>query len=127
VIFDANGALVGNTTPDWVSAKLFEGASANPPVNWARIKAPRLGIFALFTLEARQPYYWYLTADEQAAFDAAWPSNVAWHEETIGKFAEGNSAHTFLLPGAPHYVYLTNEAEVVRWMRPFLGLPMGGE
>lgn len=127
VIFDANGVLVGNTTPDWVRAKLFEGASANPPVTWARIKAPRLGIFALFTLEARQPYYWYLTADEQAAFDAAWPSNVAWHEETIGKFAEGNSAHTFLLPGAPHYVYLTNEAEVVRWMRPFLGLPMGGE
>jgi len=52
---------------------------------------------------------------------------VAWHEETIGKFAEGNSANTFLLPGAPHYVYINNEAEVVRWMRQFLGLPLGGE
>jgi non-heme chloroperoxidase len=127
VIFDANGALVGNTTPDWVSAKLREGASANPPVNWARIKAPRLGIFALPTLEARQPWYWYLTADDQAAFDAAWPPMVDWFQETVGKFAEGNSANTFLLPGAPHYVYINNEAEVVRWMRPFLGLPMGGE
>ena len=85
-------------------------------MNWASIKAPRLGIFALFTLEARQPWYWYLTAAEQAAFDAAWPPIVAWHEETIGKFAAGNSANTFLLPGAPHYVYINNEAEVVRWM-----------
>ena len=127
--FDANGAIVDETTPDWVSAKLLEGVagSVNPPVNWATIEAPRLGIFALYTIEARQAWYWYLTAADQAAFDAAWPPIVAWHEETIGKFAEGNAANTFLLPGAPHYVYMNNEAEVMRWMRQFFGLPLGGE
>src|SRR5262245_41800875 len=80
--FDANGAIVDFTTPDWVSAKLLAGVagSVNPPVNWANIKAPRLGIFALFTLEARQPWYWYLTAADQAAFDEVWPPIVAWHE-----------------------------------------------
>jgi len=129
VTFDANGAIVDSTTPDWVSAKLFErvAGSVNPPVNWATIEAPRLGIFAPSTLEARQPHYWYLTAADQAAFDAAWPAFVAYQEETIGKFAEGNAAHTFLLPGAPHYVYINHEAEVVRWMRPFFGVPLGGE
>jgi pimeloyl-ACP methyl ester carboxylesterase len=127
VKFDATGAIVDDTTPDSIAEKIAEGVAATPPTNWARIKAPRLGIFALFTIEARQPWYWYLTAAEQAAFDEAWPPIVAWHEETINKFAEGNSANTFLLPGAPHYVYINNEAEVVRWMRQFLGVPVGGE
>jgi pimeloyl-ACP methyl ester carboxylesterase len=127
--FDANGAVTGSTTPDWVDAKLFEGVAGavNPPTNWASIKAPRLGIFALFTVEARQAYYWYLTAAEQAAFDEAWPPIVAWHEETIGKFADHNPIPLLILPGAPHYVYITHEADVVRAMRPFLGLPVGGE
>jgi hypothetical protein len=84
--------------------------------------APRLGIFAEFTLEARQPWYWYLDADERAEFDAAWAPIVAWHRETIAKFAKENAARAFRLPGAPHYVYIDNEAEVVRWMREFLGI-----
>ena len=128
VEFDRHGALTGSTTPDWVSTKLLEGVagSVNPPVNWANIDAPRLGIFALFTLEARQAWYWYLTSAEQAAFDEAWAPIVAWHEETIGKFAANNLLHTLLLPGAPHYVYINHETEVVREMRKFFGLPVGG-
>ena len=128
VQFDANGAITGSTTPDWVSAKLLAGVagSVNPPVHWANIEAPRLGIFALYTLEARQPWYWYLTSAEQAAFDEAWPPIVAWYQETIRKFADNNPVPPLLLPGAPHYVYINHEAEVVREMRQFFGLPVGG-
>ena len=128
VQFDANGALTGPTTPDWVSTKLLEGVagSLNPPVNWANIDAPRLGIFALFTIEARQPWYWYLTSAEQAVFDEVWPPIVAWQRDTIGKFAYKNPIHPLILPGVPHYVYINNETEVVREMWKFLGLPVGG-
>jgi hypothetical protein len=126
VKFDATGAIVDSTTPDWIADKIAEGVAATPPTNWANIKAPRLGIFALFTIEARQPWYWYLTAAERAAFDEAWPPIVAWHEETIGKFA-ANKPPLLILPGAPHYVYINHEADVVRAMRQFLGLPVGGE
>jgi pimeloyl-ACP methyl ester carboxylesterase len=126
--FDANGALTDSTTPEWVSDKLLAGVagSVNPPVNWANIDAPRLGIFALFTIEARTPWYWYLTSVEQAAFDEAWRPIVAWHRETIGKFADNNPIPPLLLPGAPHYVYINHETEVVREMRRFFGLPVGG-
>ena len=128
VQFDANGAIIGSTTPDWVSTKLLEGvaASANPPVNWANIGAPRLGIFALFTIEARQAWYWYLTSAEQAEFDRAWPPIVAWHRDTIRKFAHKNPIRALILPGVPHYVYINNETDVVRAMWEFLGLPVGG-
>jgi pimeloyl-ACP methyl ester carboxylesterase len=127
VTFDANGAIVDSTTPDWVSAKLFAGVegSVNPPVNWARIEAPRLGIFAPWTLEAKQPHYWYLTSADQAAFDQAFPDFVAFHRDTIRKFAHKNPIRPLILPGAPHYVYINHEAEVVLEMRKFLGLPVG--
>jgi len=47
-------------------------------------------------------------------------------EDTIRKFADNNPIPPLLLPGAPHYVYITHETEVVREMRKFFGLPVGG-
>ena len=103
VRFDATGAITDPTSPEWVTNKLLAGVagSVNPPTNWASIKAPRLGIFALYTPAARQAWYWYLSAAEKAEFDAAWPPIIAWFKRTIAKFADGNSANTFTLPGAP--------------------------
>jgi pimeloyl-ACP methyl ester carboxylesterase len=121
--FDANGAILESTTPDSVPEKITQGISG-PPTNWANITAPRLGIFALFTVTARQPWYWYLSAAKKAEFDEAWGPIVDWHRKTIQRFRAGNSANTFLLPGAPHYVYINNEAEVVRWTRKFLGISL---
>jgi non-heme chloroperoxidase len=128
VTFDATGAIVDSTTPDWVGEKLFAGVAGavNPPVNWATIEAPRLGIFAPFTIEAKQAYYWYLTAAEQAEFDQAFPAFVAFHRDTIEKFADHNPVPPLILPGAPHYVYINHETNVVLEMRKFLGLPVGG-
>jgi pimeloyl-ACP methyl ester carboxylesterase len=123
VRFDANGAIVDSATPDWITDKINAGVRATPPTNWASITAPRLGIFALFTVEARQAWYWYLSPAKKVEFDDAWGPIIAWHQRTIRKFTDGNSFNTFLLPGAPHYVYINNEAEVVRWMRKFLRIP----
>jgi pimeloyl-ACP methyl ester carboxylesterase len=127
-VFGPKGELLASRTPDWVFDKLQQGVTGaeNPRVDWARIVAPRLGIFAQYTAEERQTWYWYLSAAEQAEFDRAWPSILAWHKDTIDKFANGNPTPTVRLYGVPHYVYINNEAEVVREMRRFLGLPVGG-
>jgi len=126
--FDRHGANIDSTTPEGVYTKLLEGVagSKNPPTNWANIDAPRLGIFAEYTMEAKQPWYWYLTSAEQAEFDLAWPAFVAWRRDTISKFAHENPIPPLILPGVPHYVYINNETNVVLEMRKFLGLPVGG-
>ena len=124
--FAVNGAITGSTSQQFITDALFARASANPPVNWAAIKAPRLGIFATYSLEARQPHYWYLSPADQAKFDEAWRPIVDFRRDVIDRFKAGNSADTHLLPAAPHYVYINNEAEVVRWMREFLGIPPRG-
>ena len=124
--FAADGAISGSTSQQFITDTMFARASAHPPVNWAAIKAPRLGIFATYSLEARQPHYWYLSPADQAKFDQAWRPIVDFRRDVINRFKAGNSANTFLLPAAPHYVYINNEAEVVRWMREFLGIPPRG-
>jgi non-heme chloroperoxidase len=68
--FDASGRITGSTMPDWVDTKILHGVagSVNRPVNWGAIDAPRLGIFAIYTLKARQAWYWYLSAADQKLF-----------------------------------------------------------
>lgn len=123
VKFNARGAITDATTPDWIPEKIDAGVRAMPLQDWSKIKAPRLGIYAPYTLEARQAWYWYLSPADKAKFDAAWPGIRDWYRVTIARFAAGNGANTHRLPGAPHYIYINNEAEVVRWMREFLGIP----
>jgi non-heme chloroperoxidase len=130
--FDKEGVVTGTSTPAPIQAKLSAGVNilANPPTNWADIKVPRLGIFAPPTVESRLPWYWYLSPSDQAVFDAQFPRLLQWFSNVIDKFGEKHpgtpAPKVYLLPGAPHYVYINNEAEVVRQMRDFLGIPLTG-
>jgi len=130
--FDKDGMVTGTSTPDSIIAQLSAGVNIpeNPPTNWADIKAPRLGIVAPPTAESKLPWYSYLSPTDQAVFDERFPRLLQWYSDVIDKFAETHPGPpppvVLLLPGAPHYVYINNEAEVVRQMRKFLGLPVGG-
>jgi pimeloyl-ACP methyl ester carboxylesterase len=126
LLFDAAGGITGNTTPDWVGAQIFKGIAENqnPEVDWADIDTPRLGIFDRPSVEGRLPYYWYLNGDEKRDFDANWPGIVQWYADTTKRFEEPRAGKpkpvVYLLPDAPHYFYLSDQAFVVRVMREFL-------
>jgi pimeloyl-ACP methyl ester carboxylesterase len=128
--FDEDGMITESSTPESIRKQLFDGASlpATPPTNWANIKQPRLGIFAPPTAESKVPYYYYLSPADQALFDERFPRYLQWNSDVIGLFGEQHPGSptpvVYLLPGASHYVYLNNEAEVVLQMRNFLGIPL---
>jgi pimeloyl-ACP methyl ester carboxylesterase len=128
--FDKDGMVTGNSTPDSIRTQVSVGGAlpATPPTNWADIKQPRLGIFAPPTAESKLPNYPYLSPADQALFDERFPRYLQWINDVIGLFGEqypGSPAPVvYLLPGASHYVYLNNEAEVVLQMRKFLGIPV---
>lgn len=125
-LFDAKGVITDNSTPDWVGPQLLSGVAEkqNPEVNWAEIDAPRLGIFDQPSVKAKLPFYWYLSPDQQKTFDANWPGIVQWYADTTKRFTQPNAGKptpvVYLLPDAPHYFYLTDQAFVVRQMREFL-------
>jgi non-heme chloroperoxidase len=126
LLFDATGIIGGSSTPDWVGPQIFAGIAENqnPEVDWADIDAPRLGIFDRPSVQARLPFYWYLSPDEQEVFDANWPGIVKWYADTTKRFERPNAGKpnpiVYLLPDAPHYFYLSDQAFVVRQMREFL-------
>src|SRR5215469_13850450 len=130
--FGKDGQLTGSSTPDFIREQIFQGAMLrdNPPTNWADIKQPRLGILAPPTAEGKEPWYPYLSPADQALFDERFPRYLQWINDVIGLFGEqhpGSPAPVvYLLPDAPHYVYINHEAEVVLQMRKFLGIPVSG-
>ena len=132
VEFDKDGRVTGETTPDSITTQVSVAASlpTTPPTNWADIKQPRLGIFAPLTVESKLPYYPYLSPADKALFDERLPRYLQWFSDVIGLFAEQHPRSptpvVYLMPGASHYVFFNNEAEVVLQMRKFLGLPVAG-
>jgi pimeloyl-ACP methyl ester carboxylesterase len=128
--FDKDGMVTGTSTPASIQDQLNRGVRipANPPTNWADIREPRIGIFAPPTAESKLPYYWYLSPADRAVFDERFPRLLQWFRDVIDKFGVRHPGspkpEVYLLPGAPHYVYINDEAEVVREMRTFLGIPL---
>lgn len=126
VTFDDNGRITGSTTPAWVPQAILLGVQdpANAPVDWGKVDAPRLGLVDKPSVDGRLPYYWYLSPDDQKAFDKNWPGIVKWYADTADKFAAEHPGKpkpvVYRLPDAPHYFYLNDQAFVVRRMREFL-------
>jgi pimeloyl-ACP methyl ester carboxylesterase len=85
--FQANGSLGEPMAPSSVSEKLLDAVKKSPATDWANIQAPRLGIFNLPTVEARQPWYLYLNAEQKELFDQNWPAIVEWYHTTLTEFA----------------------------------------
>jgi hypothetical protein len=86
--FDKDGMVRGTSTPAPITAQLFESAilPASPPTDWAKIKVPRLGIFAPPTAESKIPYYYYLSPANQAVFDERFPRYLQWLSHVISLF-----------------------------------------
>jgi hypothetical protein len=127
VQFDENGMITGNTTPRWVFQAILLGVQepASPPTDWAKVEAPRLGIFNQPSVQGRLPYYSFLSAEDKEKFDDSWPAIVEWYTDTTDEFAVEHSGRpkpiVYRLPDAPHYFYLNNnQAFVVQAMREFL-------
>jgi non-heme chloroperoxidase len=126
VQFDENGVITASTTPGWIPAAILQGAQepASPPTDWAKVKAPRLGIFSEPSVQGRLAFYWYLSAKDREKFDDNWPGIVKWYAERTDEFAAEQPGRpkpvVYRLPDAPHYFYLNDQAFVVRVMREFL-------
>ena len=87
---------------------------------YANIPVPALAIFAM---PHAQPKWMTDSADPKVreAAKAFWVAEDALTTRQAKAFEEGvPTAHVVRLRGADHYVYLSNEADVLREMKSFL-------
>jgi hypothetical protein len=67
------------------------------------------------------PYYWYLDPAKQEEFNRNIESLAKWVEGAIQRFRSGvKNARVIELHNTCHYVFLVDEALVVRETRKFL-------
>jgi pimeloyl-ACP methyl ester carboxylesterase len=115
---DPSGRVVGAITPPEIPSKIYAGLQ---PAKYDRIRAPVLGIFNRITPQYRLPYYWRLEPLAQDEFDRSIDSLAKWIDGAIQNFRAGvKNSRVIELLDTNHYVYIVDEAVVVREMRQFL-------
>jgi hypothetical protein len=115
---DPSGKVLGAITPPEISSKIYAGLQ---PAEYGRIQAPALGIFNQITPRYRMPYYWYLDPAKQEEFNRSIESLSKWFEGAIQRFRSGvKNSRVIELHDTSHYVFIVDEALVVREMRTFL-------
>ena len=112
-----DGHVVRFRTPPWVAQAIMAGVQKP---NYARIRAPALAIYAVPRSAHDVPGY----ADSEAsraAFEELYQLMVRQQAADTKRF-EGRVAHgrVLNLSGAHHYVFLSNEADVLRELRAFI-------
>jgi hypothetical protein len=115
---DSSGRVLGPITPPEIPEKIHAGIQ---PAEYGRIRAPALGIFSKITSQFRMPYYWYLDPAKQKEFNRSIKSLSQWIEGAIQRFrSDVKNSRVIELRDANHYLFITDEALVVRAMRKFL-------
>jgi non-heme chloroperoxidase len=115
---DAAGRILGPITPPEIAGKLLAELQ---PAAYDRIQAPVLGIFNRVSTQFRMPYYWALMPARRAEFNRSVDALSKWTAGAIQRFRrEVKGSRVVELADTNHYVYIVNEAVVVREMRKFL-------
>jgi pimeloyl-ACP methyl ester carboxylesterase len=115
---DPSCRVLGPITPPEISSKIQAGLQ---PAEYDRIKAPALGIFNKISPQFRTPYFRYLRPAKQGEFNRSIKSLSKWVDGAIQRFrSEVKNARVVELHDTNHYVFIVDEALVVREMRKFL-------
>ncbi len=117
-LFGESGNVIGLTTPPQIFQKLMDASQA---AEYGRIRVPVLAIFAPLSRQIPQPFYEFLTAEQQAEYERTFPLIIDWQADAIERLRQGvTKAQVLDLPGANHYIFISDEAFVVSAMRNFL-------
>ena len=90
--------------------------------DYSGIRVPMLAFFTLpAPLENQMERYPPKTAEERAAMEQVFAADVAWARRSIDRLRSGiPAARVVELPGANHYIFLSNESDVLWEIRQFV-------
>ncbi len=116
---DSDGSMGAYKTPAGVRDSIFAGMRKP---DYSRIRVPVLAFFALpKPLEDQIELYRPRNAEERAAMEQVYAADVDYARTAIGNLRSGvPDARVVEFAGANHYVFLSNEPEVLREVRLFL-------
>jgi pimeloyl-ACP methyl ester carboxylesterase len=116
---NSDGGMGTYMTSKSVGDSIFAGMRKP---DYSRIRVPVLAFFvAPKPLEYQIELYQPKNADERAAIGKVYAADLDYAKMSIDRLRSGvPNARVVELGGANHYVFLSNEPEVLRWSRLFL-------
>ena len=118
-VFDATGKLVANVTPDSIDAEMIRGAG-HP--DYSRIRAPMLVLCAVLDSAPQLFPTWASMSDSVRTLARAFTARLqAWSAPARVQLKTRPHTTVIELHGANHYLFFSNQSEVVAAMRTFLG------
>ena len=116
-VFDVGGRLLRLVTPDSISVALLRG-TVGP--RYAAVRVPALAIYAPCD-STRFAYWARLDAAVRDSSRAFLARTAAWCRAQVARFTSGvRRSRVVELPGANHYVFLSDPDTVAAAMRAFL-------
>ena len=119
-VFAADGRLLGSVTQDAVGLTVLGGSV---PPRYAAVRAPALAVYAPCD-STRIGYWGRLDAGARDSGRAFLARTGAWCGSEVARFRGGvRHSRVVELPGANHYVFLSDPDTVAAEMRAFLDRP----
>jgi non-heme chloroperoxidase len=117
-VFDATGKLVRNVTPDSIDAEVIRGAG-HP--DYSRVRAPILALYSVVDSAPQLFPTWASMSDSVRAQARAFTVRIqAWSKPARARLGARSHTTVIELHGANHYLFFSNQEEVVAAMRAFL-------
>lgn len=107
-----------STLSQEVAAQVLKGVERPA---YDRIRKPALAIYALEEVRSTFPNFESFDAENKARAERQIADLTPWQEASIAQFRrEAEHGRVVVLEACNHYLFLTNESEVVRLTQEFL-------
>jgi pimeloyl-ACP methyl ester carboxylesterase len=123
VVVGSDGKVLRGTASPEVSAQILKGLSRP---SYAKIHNPALAVYASMQVRSTYPNFQKFDSENKSRAEAQIASLKAWQDSSIAQFRrEAPNGHVAILESGNHYVFLTNESEVVSLTMAFLSDAVG--
>jgi pimeloyl-ACP methyl ester carboxylesterase len=95
--------------------------------DYKSMSAPALALYQRPNTQTAYPYYGELDAESKARADRIVDETQTYQKEAIAGFLDGATNRRTMVLDGNHYLFFTNEADVVRLVRDFLGAVTSGQ
>jgi len=117
---DSLGRYIGDTTPDSIQQKILQSKDF---ANFEKIETPSLLFFASAESDLyRVPFYKLLHDSTKIKYESFYTALRKWQKDQISQFRKTMlNCKIISLENAHHYLFISNEGEVVNEIFNFLG------
>jgi pimeloyl-ACP methyl ester carboxylesterase len=123
VVVGSDGKVLRSTASPEVSAQILKGVSRP---SYAKVRSPALAVYASVQVRSTFPNFQRFDSENKSRAEGQIAGLTVWQDDSIAQFRrEAPNGRVVILESGNHYLFLTNESEVVGLTMGFLSDALG--